>query len=260
MLIWAVQAFGELLLISMGFSKCEDVGVKYWIKRGPRTEEEGSSAPLVFFHGISPGQCVYLYVTSRLGCDREAVVLMDTPGINMSMGSFDPISREEIVEAVETLCKRHSLKKVCVAGHSYGSITAGYVARDLPERVCQVVLMDPVALQLGLPDVAYNFMYRPAPTLIESLKLYFTSSELTVANSLRYVSFLRLPCSYALIRSLCLNEAHPPILINMNRRHFWWYNKVLYLEDIQAPVTIALAEHDEILNAAAIREYVENTR
>lgn len=44
------------------------------------------------------------------------------------------------------------------------------------------------------------------------------------------------------------------------RRHFWWYNKVLYLEEIQAPVTISLAEHDEVLNAAAIREYVENTR
>lgn len=187
-LTWAVQAFGELVLISMGFSKCEDAGVKYWFKRGDRTTEEGSSAPLVFFHGISPGQCVYLYVTSRLGCDREAVVLMDTPGVGMSLGSFDPISREQVVEAVESLCKRHSLKKVCVAGHSYGSITAGYVARDLPERVCQVVLLDPVSLQLGLPDVAYNFLYRKPKNFTESLKQYMTSTELTVANSLRYVA------------------------------------------------------------------------
>ena len=41
-------------------------------------------------------------------------------------------------------------------------------------------------------------------------------------------------------------------------RHFWWYNNILWLEDIPKSIgiVVALSGRDEILNPTAIAEYV----
>ena len=49
---------------------------------GPATQ-----LPLVFFHGVSPGQCVYAGLTSLLSEGRTAV-LVEIPHIAMSLEAF----------------------------------------------------------------------------------------------------------------------------------------------------------------------------
>lgn len=99
-----------------------------------------------------------------------------------------------------------------------------------PELVCNITLIDPVSLLLALPDVAYNFLYRKPSTMMEYI-IYFTASrEITISHTLH--------------------------------RNFWWYNNVLWLEDVDPSVgvVVALSGQDEILNAETVREYVQICR
>lgn len=115
-----------------------------------------------------------------------------------------------------------------VAGHSFGSIVAGWAAAAFPQHVQQLILIDPVCLLLCFPDVAVNFLYRPpSSNIIEHTirGLVDPSSEITVSHALR--------------------------------RHFWWYQNVLWLQDVRCPIVVALSENDDIVPSRAIRTYVE---
>lgn len=41
------------------------------------------------------------------------------------------------------------------------------------------------------------------------------------------------------------------------RRHFWWYEGIIFLEDIRCPVFFHLSGKDEIVPSAAIRAYID---
>jgi pimeloyl-ACP methyl ester carboxylesterase len=60
------------------------------------------------------------------------------------------VSRQEmIVRAVEQISERHDFARgFVVAGHSFGSICAAWLCKALPQRVKQMVLIDPVCLLL----------------------------------------------------------------------------------------------------------------
>ena len=94
-----------------------------------------------------------------------------------------------------------------------------------PEVISHVTLIDPVSLLLGLPDVAYNFIYRAPTSFIQRVICYGASREITVSNALH--------------------------------RHFCWQMNTLWLEDIPAHigVVVAVSGKDPILNATSVAEY-----
>eukprot|EP01037_Dinobryon_pediforme_P046687 gene46687-60143_t len=126
---------------------------------------------------------------------------------------------------VMEILSRHGFETVSVVGHSFGSITSGWFVTRYPQAVSHLTLVDPVSLLLALPDVAHKFLYRSPKTFMEWIIYLLASQEITVSHALR--------------------------------RHFWWYNNVLWLEDLPANigVVVGVSGKDDINNAAAIFEY-----
>lgn len=181
--------------------------------------------PMVLFHGITLGWMNYFALVRALGQERE-MFLIDVDAIKMMSLVFEMPTPEKLCLFVRKILHRHKIEKVHVLGHSFGSITAGWFVRAFPDLISNLTLLDPVSLLLGLPDVAYSFLYRKPTTFMESVIYYVAASELTIAHVLR--------------------------------RHFWWYKNILWLEDL-APhihIIVGLAGSDEVANAASVREYV----
>jgi hypothetical protein len=94
------------------------------------------------------------------------------------------------------------------------------------DEVAHVALIDPVTLLLAVPDVAYNFVYRPPTTLREYFIRIMASRELTISHTLH--------------------------------RKFWWYQNNLWLEDVplNTGIVVGLSAEDEVLNSLVIHEYI----
>lgn len=179
-------------------------------------------------NSTTPSKGIWFYIPflSRLGKGRE-IILLEVPHIITQL-SFEAPDRAETVESLAEILSLHSIAHCAVAGHSFGSIVAGWAVAAFPSQVQQLVLIDPVCLLLCLPDVAVNFLYRspPANLFHRTLKdLLDPSSEITVSHALR--------------------------------RHFWWYQNVTWLQDVTCPLVVALSSEDDIVPSTAIRAYVQ---
>jgi hypothetical protein len=104
-------------------------------------------------------------------------------------------------------------------------IGLGWLVLNYPEIFHHLTLVDPVSLLLGLPEVAYHFLYRPPADFIQNLIMYGASREITISHMLH--------------------------------RHFWWHRNICYLEDIPSHigVVVAVSSHDPILNPATVHKY-----
>jgi pimeloyl-ACP methyl ester carboxylesterase len=176
--------------------------------------------------GITTGWGVYFGLIQAMIADRP-VFLFDFESIKLFSLCFDLPSPTSYSSCVKDILDLHRVTKVNVVGHSFGTITATWFVNHFPEYVSHLTLIDPVSLLLAHPEVAYNFLYRPPSTFIEWMIYYGASQEITIANCLR--------------------------------RNFWWYNNVLWLEDIPASigVHVSLAGADQISRTSSIEEYIK---
>lgn len=221
--IAVAKLVASCLLIQAGFMPYTSEGIHYWYRPSARPRGALEPLPLVFFHGISPGLFVYLPMLRNLVSGRAAL-LVDMPHIGMGL-DMEPPSRERMVRAVTKALARHGVQKACVAGHSFGTVCCAWLVDLAPQVVAQLVLLDPVSILLALPDVASNFLYRSPRSLMEHIIHLGASSEIGINNTLR--------------------------------RHFWWYNSMLWAEDLERiPTVIHLASGDEIAPVSQIREYI----
>lgn len=122
-----------------------------------------------------------------------------------------------IFSDIFSVCTSNPIVVLCVL--------SGWLVTLIPESIAQLTLVDPVSLLLGLPDVAFNFLYKPPRTFIEYCIYYAAASEVTVSHTLH--------------------------------RHFWWYRNALWLEDLSPhlSVVIAVSGQDSIVNAVSLHEY-----
>jgi pimeloyl-ACP methyl ester carboxylesterase len=170
--------------------------VSYWITR-PHTSK--TRLPIVYFHGIGVGLYTYAAWIERLdkalnagrgADDQVAIVMLELPYISSRLSYYSIPRKAELLEEFTTILDHHYIHKFVLAGHSYGSIFSTYILRDpkLSSRVVSSLLVDPVAIMLHMPDVAYNFTVR-APTGANEWQLwYFASKDPGVAHTLgRYV-------------------------------------------------------------------------
>ena len=206
-----------------GFSRRRVNGINYWIK----TRSSSTKAPILLLHGICSGWFFYSSLISMLTCDRT-VVMIETDSIKIKSLVLDMPSPEEFVTNVKSVMQIHNIKQFSVIGHSFGSIMAAWLVKLSPQIISHLTLLDPVSLLLALPDVAYNFIYRSPTTIMEHAIFFMASRELTISKMLH--------------------------------RDFYWYNNMLYLDDVPAHigVIIGIAGKDEVLNPSALREYVIN--
>mmetsp|Transcript_19205 Transcript_19205/g.32484 ORF Transcript_19205/g.32484 Transcript_19205/m.32484 type:complete len:668 (-) Transcript_19205:1203-3206(-) len=232
-----------LFLRACGFQCLEMNGLTYWYRQSGKTwlssrkgrreqqeeEELATSDPMLFLHGITTGWTLYMGLIRALGKNRP-MLLVELDAIKIKSMNFRMPTPREFSERVLRILDRHAIRKVSIVGHSFGSITAGWLISRYPSRVSHLTLVDPVAMLLAFPDVAFRFLYRDPTSIMEWMICFCASRELTVAHTLH--------------------------------RHFWWYNNVLWLEDVpeHIGVVVGIAAKDEIIHARAVHEYVHKCR
>ncbi|KAJ1406431.1 hypothetical protein B484DRAFT_456827, partial [Ochromonadaceae sp. CCMP2298] len=214
--------------------QCLDVsGMKYWYrKQTANFISDGHERDcLLFMHGITTGWALYLNFVKNLAAGRS-VVLIEVGAIKIKSMNFsnELLHPKLFSEKVMQILERHAIPKISIVGHSFGSISAGWLVSRYPERISHMTLVDPVSMLLGFPDVAYNFLYRPPQSVMEYVIHFCACREITISHMLH--------------------------------RNFWWYSNVLWLEDVpyHIGVVVGIAGKDEIINAKAVHEYVLRCR
>ena len=132
-----------------------------------------------------------------------------------------------MLAALTALLDAHSLPRVVVVAHSYGTVLAAHMLRDpqLSARVSAWMFVDPIPFLLHQPSVAYNFVYRQPRTANEWQLWYFASRDPDVARALA--------------------------------RHFFWAENILWKEDLEdRDVAIVLSGRDQIVDAKEVWQYL----
>lgn len=227
LLLYVLNGLGEVICSTLfyrlqGFHCLELGGVSYWIRQGA-----SPLPPVVFFHGIAPGWSLYVLLIKLFESAGRTILLVDLDAVKIKSMRFYMPSIEHFTATVLAILQRHHIDRASFVGHSFGSIVAGWVVSRHPEVVSHLTLLDPVSLLLGLPDVAYAFMYRQPSSFVEWFLYLIAAREITV--------------SYMLHRNFC------------------WHKNMLWLEDIPAHigVVVGIGSNDEIANPVAIEEYVQ---
>eukprot|EP00434_Breviolum_minutum_P003163 symbB.v1.2.002784.t1/scaffold150.1/size295742/3 len=159
-----------------------------------------------------------------LGRSRECFVI-ELPEISQACCEL-VLTPKEMADSVSQMLKAHGHDKAVFLAHSYGTFVMSWVLHFRRHIVAKTVLLDPVALLLAQPDVAYNFLYRhPDNPMLK-----------VVANFVRWELF----------------SAH--VLM----RHFYWHQNVLWKEDLPPDSLVVMSSHDDICNAHYVRRYLED--
>ena len=88
-----------------------------------------------------------------------------------------------------------------------------------------------ISLLLALPDVAYSFLYR-TPNKITEYIIYFSASrEITISTCNNTNNY------YTSFYYYYYHYYYYLIIIGLYR-NFWWYNNILWLEDIPSHIGV----------------------
>ncbi|EJF60429.1 hypothetical protein DICSQDRAFT_63022 [Dichomitus squalens LYAD-421 SS1] len=199
-------------------------GLIYWLRPHRSTTKD----PILFFHGIGIGLWPYVSFLQELANADPEVGIIATECLAISMRiSPTPLSRPEMLTALTALLNAHSVPRVVVVAHSYGTVHAAHMLRDptLSARVSAWVFIDPIPFLLHQPSVAYNFVYREPRAANEWAVWYYASRDPDIARTLA--------------------------------RHFFWTENILWKEDVAGrDVVVVLSELDQIVDAREVRRYL----
>jgi len=222
LLFWTFEALFELLwLIPFGFKYNKINKMNYWIKKGINHEA------IVIIHGICRGWSFYWKLIHALG-HRQTIVLVNYTCIQVnSIPNSQVPDVDEFSETVRCILDHHSLDKITLLGHSYGTFLCTWLLRIIPDRISRVCFVDPLMLTVALYETAYYLFYRKLQTIKDWIYYVFVRSNLPLANVLQ--------------------------------RHFVWYNMVLKLDEIpkNIDVCIAYSEQEHLLDPALMHQLVK---
>ncbi|KAJ3212108.1 hypothetical protein HDU67_004066 [Dinochytrium kinnereticum] len=134
----------------------------------------------------------------------------------------------ETFKAVDDIYKKLRIKKAVWIGHSLGTVVCSWMCKRRPDLISQVIFIDPIVFALFEPDVAFNFLYRNPGNGFQLLMWFLASQELYIAHSLR--------------------------------RHFWWYQAILFPEDLPettVPARVFLSECDQIISCSRVLSHLK---
>lgn len=115
--------------------------VRYWELAGP------AERTVVLVHGLGGDHHGLARVAA--GLDGWRVVVADLPGSGLSQ---ELVGRHDLAgysTFVETLRRRLDVDQLCLVGHSFGAALVLAYARQYPERVDRLVLLQPVTGTAG---------------------------------------------------------------------------------------------------------------
>ncbi|KAF8124976.1 hypothetical protein EV363DRAFT_695178 [Boletus edulis] len=199
-------------------------GVSYWYL----PHRSLTKSPILFLHGIGIGLFPYTSFLADLAAQHPDVGIIVPEFLSISSRiTSPPLSRNATLDALRHILDAHSLARIVIAAHSYGTVITAQLFRcpDLATRVTATLLVDPIPFLLHLPDVAFNFVYRAPRTANEWLLWYFACRDPDVSRTIS--------------------------------RHFFWTENILWKEDLQDKVVaVALCGQDQVVNAEEVRKYL----
>ena len=249
----------------------------YWY----RPHRSSSKLPIVFIHGIGIGLLPYIPFLRELAAQDPDVGILAIEILPICMHiTEEPLARDAMCDAITRILNAHGLRRIVLAGHSYGTAVSAYLlrqqwgsvdrpsipptpttplpqgprpgstnhvsnlvgdngdGRDGGDLIAATLLMDPIPFLLHYPAVAYNFMYRQPRYANEWQLWYFASREPDTSRALG--------------------------------RHFFWFESVLFREDVLRsagapevedersvmPIAVSLAGRDQIVDSPAVHAYL----
>jgi pimeloyl-ACP methyl ester carboxylesterase len=203
--------------------------ISYW--HLPHTSK--TRRPVLFIHGIGIGLYPYVNFLAEINrSHREAddgqvgIIAIELMPISFRITGEMP-NHDRITSDILAILNKHGWDKFVLASHSYGSVVSASILKhqQLGRRVDSMLLSDPVAFLLQLPDVANNFTRRRPRRANEHQLYYFASTDMCVAQTLA--------------------------------RHFFWLENILWKEDVDGKnVTVTLSGRDLIVNTLAVGRYL----
>lgn len=193
----------------------------YYIKIG-----SSEKPPIVLLHGITSGWFNYYnFITALIQDKDRTIILIDYSNIKTCSINVNVLGPMEYTEHFENILNQYDISKVCLIGHSWGTFTAGWIARLAPNRIDSLILVDPIAINFLLPDSTVEIVYKPPKSKMDWLIYYFVRHALNVSYTIH--------------------------------RHFTWWNETLFLQDIKdLNVLVCIGGKDEILDGPGAREIV----
>ncbi|KAI0245885.1 hypothetical protein BJV78DRAFT_1259315 [Lactifluus subvellereus] len=256
----------------------------YWY----RPHRSHTKLPVLFIHGIGIGLLPYVPFLRELAMQDPDVGIIAIEIMPISMHiTASPLASDAMCAAITRILNAHEFHRVVVAGHSYGTVVAAHLLRrqqssldrpsspltttTTPQGAAQeleqarreprhddeglgfvmaaTLFIDPIPFLLHHPAVAYNFVYRRPRRANEWQLWYFASRDADIARALA--------------------------------RHFFWFESILFREDIvlvgpvaegegeganananasegqkKPPVAVSLSGRDQIVDACAVRSYL----
>lgn len=210
-------------LENLGFRRHRSGTLWYWLRRG---RGKSSQPPIVFCHGVGVNLLPYVHFITELLRQMpkgKDIFLVSLPHISMRIKEDVP-SSTEMVACLRDMLLSWDHTFAHFVGHSFGSIAVAWMCRNAKETVSVATFLDPVCFLLIKPDVCYNFMYREPQTATQLLMHYFVARELYIAHSLS--------------------------------RNFFWYQNLLWPEELQVPCMVMLSGEDSIVPAHSVRRFL----
>lgn len=148
-----------------------------------RVHSQSTKPPVILFHGICTGWSNFNKMIQTLICDRT-VILFNYACTKRHSMRFEVPSADEVANSVEMILWTHAIARVSLIGSSWGTFLVGWVARLKPHLVAHITLLDPVTLNVFLPDTIYTILYKPCQTIMDYLLHVCVRRDLTIANTL----------------------------------------------------------------------------
>lgn len=164
-----LQVFPLRLINLLPFERSAAPGMSYWFR--PHTSK--THRPVVFIHGLGIGLIPYVFWLRTIPKDVGIIAVEMLP-ISGRVTSYPLASTPELCNMIAACLAQQresepdgAWNDFVLIGNSYGSLLVAPLLQhpDIAPRVAANIIIDPVALLLHLPDVAYNFTRRePRPS------------------------------------------------------------------------------------------------
>lgn len=132
-----------------------------------RPHKSKTHRPIVFCHGVGIGLSAYIPWLNTIPEDIGVLALEILP----VSGRICPeaVPQREYQQAMRQILFQQGIEEFVFVGHSYGTLLARPLLDDpvIAPMINSLVLCDPVAMLLHLPDVAYNTMRGNPKTALE---------------------------------------------------------------------------------------------
>lgn len=125
----------------------------------------GSGPPLVLLHGWPQTSWTWREVMPELA-ENHTVLAMDLPGLGDSRAPRDGFDKETTAKRIRKAVHRLGFRQVDLLGHDLGALVAYPYAREYPDEVNRVAVLDTPLSGFGLEDfydISWHFLFNMSP-------------------------------------------------------------------------------------------------